>query len=190
MPEEATVLHRMRTLLLANRTWRGVAVGLNRSGLRTRGREPVERDGRVVRKGHAPGEWTAVSVKRVLLQPINAGTPVYNRRGVKGKTAVPRPADEHVVVEGFCEPIFSREEMDELARVAAEIEATPSRTAVSPHLLSGPVECACGTKMCGMHSNVTTKRGRYRVGYYRCRRASHNGTCAASRSRPRSSSVS
>jgi Recombinase zinc beta ribbon domain len=33
--------------------------------------------------------------------------------------------------------------------------------------------------MYGIHSYVPTKRGRYRVGYYRCRRASHKGTCAA-----------
>src|SRR5579884_3035979 len=93
VPEEATVLHRMRKMLLEARTWRGVAVALNRAGLRTRGWEPVEREGRIVRKGHAPDEWTPVSVKRVLLQPINAGTLVYNRRTVKGKTAVPRPSE-------------------------------------------------------------------------------------------------
>jgi site-specific DNA recombinase len=179
VPEEATVLHRMRELLLRTRTWRGVAVALNRAGLRTRGWEPLERDGRLVRKGHAPGEWTPVSVKRVLLQPINAGNLVYNRRRAKGKTHAPRPAEEHVVVEGFCEPIFSREEMDDLLRVAADIGGTPPRAAVSPHLLSGLVECSCGTKMYGLRNYVATKRGRYRVGYYRCRRASHNGTCAA-----------
>lgn len=105
VPEEADVLHRMRNLLLQTRTWRGVAVALNRAGLRTRGWDPVAREGRIVRKGHAPDEWTAVSVKRVLLQPINAGTLAYNRRTVKGRTAVARPAEEHVVVEGFCEPI-------------------------------------------------------------------------------------
>lgn len=33
--------------------------------------------------------------------------------------------------------------------------------------------------MYGIHSSVTTKRGQYRVGYCRCRRASHKGTCAA-----------
>jgi hypothetical protein len=84
-----------------------------------------------------------------------------------------------VIVDDFCEPIFSRSEMDELLRVAAEIEGTPPRGVVSPHLLSGLVECNCGTKMYGIHSYVTSKRGRYRVGYYRCRRASHKGTCAA-----------
>ena len=92
----------------------------------------MERDGRTVRKGHTADEWTSTSVKRVLLQPINAGTLVYNRRTVKGKTAVARPVDEHAVIENICEPIFTREEMEELLRVAAEIEATPPRTAVSP----------------------------------------------------------
>src|SRR5581483_6420761 len=147
VPEEAAVLHRMRLLLLEKRTWRGVALALNRQVLRTRGWEPLEREGRLVRKGHAPAEWTPTSVKRVLLQPINAGTQVYNRRTVKGKTAVPRPADEHVIVEEFCAPLFSREQMQELLQVAAEIEGTPPRTAVSPHLLSGLVECTCGAKM-------------------------------------------
>jgi site-specific DNA recombinase len=179
VPDEAELLHRMRKLLIETRTWRGVAVALNRASLRTRGWQPVERDGRIVRKGHAPEEWTAVSVKRVLLQPINAGTLVYNRRTVKGKTAVPRPIEDHVVVENFCEPIFTRPEMDDLLRVATEIEGTPPRRLVSPDLLSGLVECTCGTKMYGSHSYVVTKRGRYRVGYYRCRRASHKGTCAA-----------
>jgi site-specific DNA recombinase len=116
VPDEAAVLRQMRELLLKTRTWRGVAVALNRQGFRTRGWEPAEREGRVVRKGHAPEEWTPVSVKRVLLQPINTGTLVYNRRTVKGKTAVPRPADQHVVVENFCEPIFTREETGELLR--------------------------------------------------------------------------
>ncbi|MBI3971829.1 MAG: recombinase family protein [Chloroflexi bacterium] len=179
VPEEATILRRMRELLLQTRTWRGVAVALNRSGLRTRGWEPLERDGRVVRKGHAAEEWTPTSVKRVLLQPINAGTRVYNRRRAKGRTSAPRPADEHVVVEDFWEPIFSRAERDHVLRVAAEIESTPPRRAASPHLLSGLVECTCGTKMYGIHNYVTTKRGRYRLGYYRCRRASSKGTCAA-----------
>jgi DNA invertase Pin-like site-specific DNA recombinase len=94
VPEEAEVLHRMQHLLLQTRTWRGVAVAPNRAGMRTRGWEAVEREGRIVRKGHAPGEWTAVSVKRVLLQRINAFTLVYNRRTVKGRTAVARPSDE------------------------------------------------------------------------------------------------
>jgi len=92
------------------------------SGRRTRGWPALERNGHVVRKGHAPAEWTPVSVKRVLLQPINAGTLVYNRRQARGKTHVPRPVGEHVVVEGFCAPIFSLEEFDDLRRLAAEIE--------------------------------------------------------------------
>lgn len=92
---------------------------------------------------------------------------------------MPRPADEHVAVENFCAPIFTQEQMDELLWVAAEIEGTPPRTAVSPHLLSGLVECTCGTKMYGIHSTVTTKQGSYRVGDYRCRRASHKGPCAS-----------
>src|SRR5919204_3817415 len=108
MARRKCVLHRMKTLLLEKRSWRGVVMALNREGKRTRGWDPVEREGRIVRKGYAAEEWTPVSVKRVLLQPINTGTLVYNRRQVKGRTHVPRPADEHVVVEGFCEPIFTR----------------------------------------------------------------------------------
>jgi site-specific DNA recombinase len=175
--DEADLLHRMRTLLLAKRSWRGVAVALNREGKRTRGWAPVERDGRVVRKGHAAEEWTAVSVKRVLLQPINTGTLVYNRRQAKGKTHVPRPADEHVVVEGFCEPIFTCEEMDELLRAGAEIEGTPPARTGSTYLLSGLVYCCCGSRMYPVKNYVTTRGGRHPVVYYRCRRASHNGTC-------------
>ena len=56
--EEADLLHHIRKLLLQIRTWRGVAVSLNRAGYRTRGWESAERDGRVVRKGHEPAEWT------------------------------------------------------------------------------------------------------------------------------------
>ncbi|HEY3078730.1 MAG TPA: recombinase zinc beta ribbon domain-containing protein [Chloroflexota bacterium] len=97
----------------------------------------------------------------------------------KGRTFAPRPAEEHVVVENFCEPIFTRAERDAVLRVAADIRGTPPRRAASPHLLSGLVECTCGTKMYRVHNYVTTKRGRYRVTYYRCRRASSKGTCAA-----------
>lgn len=179
VPEEAAVLRRMRELFLEKRSWRGVAVALNRAGFRTRGWEPEERDGRLVRKGHAPAEWTSTSVKRVLLQPINDGTLVYNRRRTKGKTAVARPAEEHVVVEHFCEPIFTPEELDELRRVAVEIAGTPPGSLGSPHLLSGLIECACGEKMYGVYNSVTSKQGRYRVAYYRCRRAMHKGTCAS-----------
>jgi hypothetical protein len=69
--------------------------------------------------------------------------------------------------------------MKELLRIAAEIEGTSARRSVSPHLLSGLVECSCGTKMYGRHNYISTKRGRYQVGYYRCRRASHQVTCTA-----------
>lgn len=69
-------------------------------------------------------EWTPTTVKRVLLQRINEGTLVYNRRQAKRRTHAPRPEEEHVVVEGYCEPIFSREEMAEVLRIAAEIEGS------------------------------------------------------------------
>jgi hypothetical protein len=167
----------MRQQLLRCRSWRGVAVALNRAGLRTRGWEPIEREGRTIRKGHAPAEWTPVSVKRVLLQPINDGTLVYNRRRVIDRVAVDRPEDEHVVVDGFCEPIFTCGELAELQRVAKEIEGTPPRLTGSPHLLSGLLRCSCGCKMYGVKNYVTTKRGRYCVRYYKCRRATSMGTC-------------
>jgi hypothetical protein len=35
---------------------------------------------------------------------------------------VARPEEEHVVVEGSCEPIFSHEEMAEIRQLAAEVE--------------------------------------------------------------------
>jgi site-specific DNA recombinase len=177
VPDEAETLQRMRQQLLRCRSWRGVAIALNRAGLRTRGWEPIERDGHTIRKGHAPAEWTPVSVKRVLLQPINDGTLVYNRRRVVGRVAVDRPEDEHVVVEGFCEPIFTREELAELRRVAKEIEGTPPRLTGSPHLLSGLLRCSCGCKMYGVTYPVVTKRGSYDVRYYKCRRATSMGTC-------------
>jgi Recombinase zinc beta ribbon domain len=113
----------------------------------------------------------------VLLQPINTGTLVYNRRQVKGRTHVPRPTDEHVVVEGFCDPIFARDEMDELLQFAAEIEGAPPARTGSTYLLSGLVYCRCGSRMYPVKNYVTTKRGRHAVLYYRCRRASHTGTC-------------
>ena len=178
VPEEAALLRRMRQLLQEKRSWRGVAVALNREGRRTRGWPAVERNGHAVRKGHAPAEWTPVSVKRVLLQPINAGTLVYNRRQAQGKTHVPRPAGEHVVVEGFCLPIFSRDELDELRRLAAEIEGVPPRRTGSPHPLSGLIYCQCGARMYPVRNVIATKHGSHTLVYYRCRRASHAGTCA------------
>ncbi|MPZ50970.1 MAG: hypothetical protein GEU75_17000 [Dehalococcoidia bacterium] len=176
-PEEAALLDRMRGLLLEKRSWRGVARALNREGKRTRGWDPVERDGRTVRKGKPPQEWTSVSVKRVLLQPLNAGVLVYNRRRVNGKTSTPRPPEEHVVVENFCEPIFTRKQMEEIVRVASEIEGKPPAQTGSSYVLSGLVFCWCGSRMYPVKNYVTTKLGRHPVVYYRCRRASHNGTC-------------
>ena len=177
VPGEAGALHHMRLLLKEKRSWRGVAFALNREGLRTRGWDPLEREGHVIRKGHAPDEWTSTSVKRVLLQPINAGTLVYNRRQAKGRTHVPRPEEEHVVVDEFCEQIFSREEMEEVLRIAAEIEGEPPRRTGSEHLLSGLVYCYCGSRMHAAKAYVTTRQRRYPLVYYRCRRASHKGTC-------------
>jgi hypothetical protein len=43
-----------------------------------------------------------------------------------------------VPVEGFCEPIFTRDEMDDLLRVAAEIEGMPPARTGSTYLLVGP----------------------------------------------------
>src|SRR5581483_5363420 len=168
----------MAQLLRDRRSWRGVALALNREGKRTRGWEPLARDRRVVRKGKPPAEWAPATVKRVLLHTINAGTLVYNRRRPRGRTQVARPAEEHVVVEGFCDPLFTRDEMDELLRIAAEIEGEPPARAGSPHLLSGLVYCQCGAKMYPVKNYVDTRRGRHPVVYYRCRRASHAGTCA------------
>jgi site-specific DNA recombinase len=177
VPEEAALLRRMRQLLQEKRSWRGVAVALNREGRRTRGWPALERNGHLLRKGHAPAEWTPVSVKRVLLQPINAGTLVYNRRRASGKTHIPRPSGEHVVVEGFCAPIFSREELDELRRLAAQIGGEPPRRIGSGHVLSGLIYCQCGARMYPVRSVVATKYGSHTLVYYRCRRASHAGTC-------------
>jgi recombinase-like zinc beta ribbon protein len=92
---------------------------------------------------------------------------------------VARPTEEHITVEGYCEPIFTSEQMAEVRRVAAEIERTPSRALASQHLLSGLVFCTCGTKMYGISQYVNTKLGRYRTVYYRCRRAANQGTCSA-----------
>jgi len=114
----------------------------------------------------------------VLLQRINEGTLVYNRSRPVGRTHAARPAEEHVVVEGFCEPIFSREELAEVTSLASEIEGTPPRRTGSPHALSGIVYCHCGARMYPVKNYVTTKRGRHALVYYRCRRASHHGTCA------------
>ena len=83
------------------------------------------------------------------------------------------------MVEDYCEPIFSRAQLEELRRLAGEIGNSPPRRAASAHLLSGLVECACGARLYGAYNSVTTKAGRYRVAYYRCRRASQKGTCAA-----------
>nr|MDA8218529.1 recombinase family protein [Dehalococcoidales bacterium] len=177
VPEEAEVLQRMRLLLKEKRSWRGVTIALNHEGRRTRGWEPAEKNGRTARKGKPPSEWTPTTVKRVLLQRINEGTLVYNRRQAKGRTHAPRPEEEHVVVEDYCEPIFSREEMAEVLRIAAEIEGEPPRRTGSEHLLSGLVYCHCGSRMHAAKNYVTTARGRYPLVYYRCRRASHNGTC-------------
>lgn len=178
VPEEAAVLRRMRQLLQEKRNWRGVAVALNREGRRTRGWPPVERNGRVVRKGKPPAEWTPVSVKRVLLQSINAGALVYNRRQARGKTHVPRPAEEHIVVDDFCAPIFSHEEMAAVLRLATEIQEEPPRRIGSRHPLSGLVYCRCGARMYPVQNLVQTRQGRHALIYYRCRRASHAGTCA------------
>lgn len=179
VPDEAAVLRRMRQLFLEKRTWRGVTVALNGEGLRTRGWESLMQNGRVARKGKPPAGWTTVTVKRILLQRINEGTLVYNRRRIKGKTSVPRPTDEHIVVENYCEPIFSREEMAELLDLAAKIEGAPSRQTGSPHLLSGLIRCGCGARMYASRQYVTTKTAKYPLTYYHCRRAMGQKLCSA-----------
>jgi hypothetical protein len=51
---------------------------------------------------------------------------------------VARPVEEHITVTGFCEPIFTPEQMAKAWQVAREIERTPSRELASQHLLFGP----------------------------------------------------
>lgn len=66
---------------------------------------------------------------------------------------------------------------DGLRRLAREIEGEPPARTGSPHVLSGLVSCRCGARMSAVKNYVTTKRGRHPLVYYRCRRASHKGTC-------------
>jgi hypothetical protein len=67
--------------------------------------------------------------------------------------------------------------MDELRRLAAEIEGEAPRSKGSEHLLSGLVECGCSSKMYASKSYVQRKEGRIPVVHYRCRREGQLGTC-------------
>lgn len=78
------------------------------------------------------------------------------------------------MVEDYGEPIFTREETDELVWLAAEFEGEPPRRTGSEHLVSGPVYRHCGARMHAAKKYMTTAQGRCPLVYYRCQRASHD----------------
>lgn len=101
-------------------------------------------------KRNAKSRWTAVSILRILKNPVYIGTLVQGKRStpnykIKKQMAVPR--ERWVTVENSHEPIVSRETFDNVAKVlSADTRTSPKEDAVFP--LSGLVYCGdCGRSM-------------------------------------------
>jgi hypothetical protein len=89
-----------------------------------------------------------------------------SRRGFK-RTAKPRPAAEHIIVENALPVLVARNKFDEVQRIIAEQGHVAPATKGSVYLLSGLARCeCCGGRMYG-YTNDSHKDDRvYR--YYRC----------------------
>lgn len=149
---EADTVKRIYQLYLKQKSFRSVVHALNSLKITTRGGEA----------------WAATSVRRVLTNPIYYGTLTYNKRKSEGKTSKPRPKEEHILVEGVCDPIIPKDQWEEVQEIASDQKKPSSASKGSKHLLTGLLECGhCKTKLYGYNYNGHRKDGKtYR--YYRC----------------------
>lgn len=111
-------------------------------------------------KRSGKAKWTAVSVLRILNNPVYMGTLVQGKRSTpnyKVKKQFPVPKDRWVTVENAHEPIVSRETFDNVAKILrADTRTAPGEEAV--FTLSGLVYCGdCKRSMIRKNNSYSEK---------------------------------
>ncbi|MDR2202132.1 MAG: recombinase family protein [Clostridiales bacterium] len=110
------------------------------------------------------GLWTAVTIKRILLDKVNLGHMVQGKQRVvsyKVHDKVAVPEAEWFVKENTHEPIFSQEEYDTLVRVLRKDTRTPNG-GQNVHLFSGFLRCSDCKK-------ALQRKSAKGIVYYACR---------------------
>ena len=103
----------------------------------------------------------------------------YNRRKSKGSTSEPRPAEQHILIEGVFPSIISKDQFDRVQQIIIAQQGKTPATKGSMYLLSGLVRCGkCGEKMYGY--TIRPSRGRPKYQYYRCNGHISKGTACCS----------
>jgi site-specific DNA recombinase len=106
-------------------------------------------------------------VKRILQNPQYCGALTYNKRQGVNRTSRPRPADEHIIVDGVFPAIISREQFEEVQELIKSQARVAPASKSSGYLLTGLVYCEhCGGRMHGYVGQSARGNRIYR--YYRC----------------------
>lgn len=118
-------------------------------------------------KKNAKSKWTAVTVFRILKNPVYIGTLVQGKRSTpnyKIKKPMAVPEEQWISVENSHEPIISKAVFDNVARILlADTRTAPTEKTV--YVLSGLLECGdCHRNM--VRKNNSTKEHPYY--YYIC----------------------
>ncbi len=168
----------LRWVLRDGMSLRGVALRLNELGVPN----PTAYKKSLGLSYHNPqaaindGRWSAVTVRRVLLNEINVGRLIQGRRRVisyKVHETETVPPDEWFVADGIVEPVFTEDEYAALQRALTRGIRTPEggRHAL---LFAGFLRCAdCGKAM--------QRKPQSERAYYVCRTYSEKSKTACSR---------
>ena len=159
---EAAVVRSIVDDLIAGKSLRQVAIGLNTNGVRST----------------AGKEWTSATVRQMVLSPLIAGLRTHTPTTDKKTTA------KTMTYKGDWEPIIPEAEW---LQMRAELDSRPNKrgggVSTPRHLLSGIAVCGlCGTKLV---AHFSTPEGRSRMDRYTCAKRPGSGACgklAASKS--------
>jgi len=131
---------------------RGIAMKLNELGIPN----PTAYKQRKGWNYHNPhgtkndGLWTGVTIRRMILEPVNLGHMVQGRQRVvsyKVHDMVDVPEEDWIICENTHEPTFTQEEYDTLARLLQRDTRTPNDSR-AVHLFAGFLNCHdCGKAM-------------------------------------------
>lgn len=108
-------------------------------------------------------QWTGAMVKRILMNPIYAGTMVGHkteRAVVANKAAIYLPREEWICVEGTHEAIVTKEELDQVASMVKKLKSVKVKRPKA--LFSGKIKC-------GHCQRAMRMRTEYRIPKISCR---------------------
>ena len=161
--KESSVVRMIYDYYVETASLRGTVHHLNSEGYRTR-------SGKF---------WPTQTVRRILTNPLYYGAMAYNRRKSKGSTSEPRPAEQHILIEGVFPSMISKDQFDRVQQIIIAQQGKTPATKGSIYLLSGLVRCGkCGEKMYGY--TIRPSGGRPKYQYYRCNGHISKGTACCS----------